>query len=214
VWPEPLSCSIGDGCFPVPTWRAKPRRAAEGIGRSGATRSHAQRALAREDGEHRTFPDASTVARSSRSRTGRSIEKRYVTKSGPRTPAPRSGAVPAQVILQRQLRPQTPFDAPAQIAMLSPGAVASAAARRGRRQVELVAAARTIRATPAMVRTRTTPAPALSPSSRGRDAAARAESFFGSLVGRTSPSCYAVRSPDRNCSSVDAVGAAARPRAG
>jgi hypothetical protein len=37
----------------------KSRRAAEGIGRSGATRSHAQRAVAREhgeDGEHRTSP--------------------------------------------------------------------------------------------------------------------------------------------------------------
>jgi hypothetical protein len=30
-------------CFPVPTWRCpKPRRVAEGIGRSGATRSHGQ----------------------------------------------------------------------------------------------------------------------------------------------------------------------------
>jgi len=49
---------------------AKPRRAAEGIGRSGATRSHAQRALSREhgeDGEHRTFPEVSTVAHSRRS---------------------------------------------------------------------------------------------------------------------------------------------------
>src|SRR6476659_6396250 len=37
----------------------KPRRAAEGIGRSGATRSHAQRAVARdngEDGEHGPSP--------------------------------------------------------------------------------------------------------------------------------------------------------------
>ena len=48
----------------------KPRRAAEGIGRSGATRSHAQRALSREhgeDGEHRTFPEVSTVAHSRQS---------------------------------------------------------------------------------------------------------------------------------------------------
>jgi uncharacterized membrane protein len=55
-------------CFPVPTWRCpKPRRVAEGIGRSRATRSHAQRALSREhgeDGEHRTFPEVSTVAHS------------------------------------------------------------------------------------------------------------------------------------------------------
>ena len=51
----------------------KPRSAAEGIGRSGATRSHAQRAVAREhgeDGEHRTFPEVSTVAHSRRSRIG------------------------------------------------------------------------------------------------------------------------------------------------
>ena len=53
---------------------AKPRRAAERIGRSGATRSHAQRAVPREhgeDGEHRTFPEVSTVAHSRRSRIGR-----------------------------------------------------------------------------------------------------------------------------------------------
>src|SRR6478735_12409520 len=46
---------------------AEPRRAAEGIGRSGATRSHAQRAVAREHGEageHRTFSEGSTVAHS------------------------------------------------------------------------------------------------------------------------------------------------------
>src|ERR1700735_1079020 len=52
----------------------KSRRAAEGIGRSGATRSHAQRAVAREhgeEGEHRTFPEVSTVAPSRRSRIGR-----------------------------------------------------------------------------------------------------------------------------------------------
>ena len=52
----------------------KSRCAAEGIGRSGATRSHAQRAVAREhgeDGEHRTFPEVSTVAHSQRSGIGR-----------------------------------------------------------------------------------------------------------------------------------------------
>jgi len=45
----------------------KPRRATQEIGRSGATRSHAQRALSREhgeDGKHRTFPEVSTVAHS------------------------------------------------------------------------------------------------------------------------------------------------------
>ncbi len=45
----------------------KPRRAAEGTGRSGATWSHAQRTLSREhgeDGEHLTFPEVSTVAHS------------------------------------------------------------------------------------------------------------------------------------------------------
>ena len=52
----------------------QPRRVAEGIGRSRATRSHAQRALSREhgeDGEHRTFPAVSTVAHSRRSRIRR-----------------------------------------------------------------------------------------------------------------------------------------------
>ena len=37
---------------------------------------------------------------------------------------------------------------------------------------------------------------------------------FGLLVGRTSPSCQAVRSPDRNCSSVGAEGSAASPTTG
>jgi hypothetical protein len=67
----------------------KPRRAAEGTGRSGATRSHAQRALSREhgeDGEHRTFPEVSTVAQSAPvggPGRRRSTDKRYVTKPGP-----------------------------------------------------------------------------------------------------------------------------------
>jgi hypothetical protein len=48
---------------------APPEAAARNGGdeRSGATRSHAQRALSREhgeDGEHRTFPEVSTVAHS------------------------------------------------------------------------------------------------------------------------------------------------------
>jgi hypothetical protein len=61
-----LSCSFDKPAFPSRPGAPNPRRAAEGIGRSGATRSHAQRALAREhgeDGEHQTFPDASTVVR-------------------------------------------------------------------------------------------------------------------------------------------------------
>ena len=69
-----LSCSIGDPAFPSDLALPKPLRAAEGIGRSGATRSHAQRAVAREhgeDGEHRTFPEVSTVAHSRRSRIRR-----------------------------------------------------------------------------------------------------------------------------------------------
>ena len=62
-----LSCSIDKPAFPSRPGAPNPRRAAEGIGRSGATRSHAQRAVAREhgeDGEHRTFPEVSTVAHS------------------------------------------------------------------------------------------------------------------------------------------------------
>src|SRR5216683_2531589 len=37
---------------------------------------------------------------------------------------------------------------------------------------------------------------------------------LGALVGRTSPSCHAVRSPERNCSSVGGVGFATSPAAG
>ncbi len=69
--PSQLSCSIGEPAFPSRPALAKPRRAAEGIGRSRATRSHAQRAVAREHGEHRTFPEVSTVAHSRWSRIGR-----------------------------------------------------------------------------------------------------------------------------------------------
>jgi hypothetical protein len=86
-------------CFPVPTWRCPCHGGAtEGIGRSGATRSHAQRALAREhgeDGEHRTFPDVSTVAgfiAVGVPDRHRSIAKRYVTKSPADKSAPASGA--------------------------------------------------------------------------------------------------------------------------
>lgn len=62
-----LSSSIGDPAFPSRPGSAQATARNEGDGRSGATRSHAQRALAREhgeDGEHRTFPAVSTVAHS------------------------------------------------------------------------------------------------------------------------------------------------------
>ena len=85
---NPLFCSIGEPAFP-------PRPGAVGATarsgeeeRSGATRSHAQRALSREHGEageHRTFPEASTVAHSAPvggSGRRRSTDKRYVTKPG------------------------------------------------------------------------------------------------------------------------------------
>ena len=79
----PSACGVTQTGFPVRSASLlsrpdlalpKSRRAAEGIGRSGATRSHAQRAVAREhgeDGERRTFPEVSTVAHSRRSRIGR-----------------------------------------------------------------------------------------------------------------------------------------------
>jgi hypothetical protein len=87
-----LSSSTGEPAFPSrpgcaqATARNGGAWAAKRTKRSGVTRSHAQRALAREhgeDGEHRTFPEVSTVANSASSRrTGRrrSILKRYVTK--------------------------------------------------------------------------------------------------------------------------------------
>ena len=64
---KPLSSSIGEPAFPSRPDGAKATERSAGDGRSGATRSHAQRALAREhgeDGEHRTFPGVSTVAHS------------------------------------------------------------------------------------------------------------------------------------------------------
>jgi hypothetical protein len=67
--PNRLSCSTASLLSRPDLATPKPRRAAEGIGRSRATHSHAQGARAREhgeDGEHRTFPEASTVALSRR----------------------------------------------------------------------------------------------------------------------------------------------------
>jgi hypothetical protein len=62
-----LSGSTGVPAFPSRPGKAKATAHNGGDGRSGATRSHAQRAPAREhgeDGEHRTFPAVSTVAHS------------------------------------------------------------------------------------------------------------------------------------------------------
>jgi transposase InsO family protein len=62
-----LSGSIGAPAFPPRPGNAQAAARNAGDGRSGATRSHAQSALAREhgeDGEHRTFPAVSTVAHS------------------------------------------------------------------------------------------------------------------------------------------------------
>ena len=63
-----LSGSIGEPAFPSRPGSAQAAARNAGDGRSRATRSHAQRALAREhgeDGEHRTFSAVSTVAHSS-----------------------------------------------------------------------------------------------------------------------------------------------------
>ena len=62
-----LSSSIGEPAFLSRPGNAHATARSGGEGRSGATRSHAQRALAREhgeDGEHRTFSAVSTVAHS------------------------------------------------------------------------------------------------------------------------------------------------------
>jgi hypothetical protein len=67
ITPDQLSGSIGEPAFPPRPDNALAMARSEGEERSGATRSHAQRVLAREhgeDGEHRTFPGASTMARS------------------------------------------------------------------------------------------------------------------------------------------------------
>ena len=65
--PIPLFSSIGEPAFPSRPGSAQATAHNEGDGRSRATRSHAQRALAHEhgeDGEHRTFSEVSTVAHS------------------------------------------------------------------------------------------------------------------------------------------------------
>jgi putative transposase len=62
-----LSGSTGEPAFPSRPGNAQAMARSEGEERSGATRNHAQRALAREhgeDGEHRTFPEVSTMAQS------------------------------------------------------------------------------------------------------------------------------------------------------
>jgi hypothetical protein len=86
---NPLSCSIGEPAFPSRPGAAQAAARSGGEERSGATRSHAQRALSREhgeDGEHWTFPEVSTVAHSAPvggPGRPRSTDKRYVTKPGP-----------------------------------------------------------------------------------------------------------------------------------
>jgi putative transposase len=62
-----LSGSIGAPAFLSRPGNAPATARSGGVGRSGAARSHAQHALAREhgeDGEHRTFPEVSIVAHS------------------------------------------------------------------------------------------------------------------------------------------------------
>ena len=62
-----LSGSIDEPAFSSRPGAAMATARNAGDGRSGATRSHAQSAAAREhgeDGEHRTFPAVSTVASS------------------------------------------------------------------------------------------------------------------------------------------------------
>jgi hypothetical protein len=141
---SPLSCSIGEPAFPSRPGAAGPRRAAEGIGRSGATRSHARRAFSREhgeDGEHRTFPEVSTVAHSAP--VGgpghrRSTCKRYVTEPWTiKTGQVFGRPVPALAFLQR-FRRQTPFYVPSAVAIPSTGVAASAVAHRGRRRAALL----------------------------------------------------------------------------
>ncbi|MGH7119952.1 MAG: hypothetical protein ACREFP_13335, partial [Acetobacteraceae bacterium] len=61
-----LSSSIREPAFPSRPGATPATERNAGEGRSRATRSHAQRTLAREHGEageHRTFPAVSTVAR-------------------------------------------------------------------------------------------------------------------------------------------------------
>ena len=115
------------------------------------------------------------------------------------------------------LRRQTPFYAPARTATLSIGAfVMSAVVHQGRCPAALPAAARTIRGMSATVRPRTISASGNRHRARngsGRRRPRRAFGF-GLLVGRTSTSRHAVRSPERNCSSVEGLGAAASPATG
>jgi hypothetical protein len=62
-----LSSPVEAPAFPSRPDDTSDAARSEGDGRSGAARSHAQHPLRRghgEDGEHRTFPGASTVARS------------------------------------------------------------------------------------------------------------------------------------------------------
>jgi hypothetical protein len=65
------------GSIEAPAFPSRPRVTTAtarngGDGRSGATRSHAQRSEHGEDGEHRTFPAVSTVASSASVGGGRS----------------------------------------------------------------------------------------------------------------------------------------------
>ena len=74
-----------EGRFFVPAYVSDRDARSVGQGRSGATRSHAQRALSREHGEdceHRTLTGASTTRRSSLAGTSTPIRIGWFAASG------------------------------------------------------------------------------------------------------------------------------------
>ena len=133
---------------------------------------------------------------------------RDVTQLVPHLPCQESGAMPARASLPRR-RPRRPSCVPAHAATFSLGAVGSGAARRGTGRDEIFAAARTVRATSAMARPQNSCNNSVTLANGSGRRRPRGTFSFGLPVGRTSPSCHAVRSPDRNCSSVEAEGSVA-----
>ena len=100
--PGQLSGSVEAPAFPSRPDNSRAAARSAGEGRSGAARSHAQRPLRREhgeDGEHRTFPAASTVVRRPSGRTKRrrgwSVRLQQPQRRVLAPPRPRSGVMAA-----------------------------------------------------------------------------------------------------------------------
>ena len=122
--------------------------------------------------------------------------------------------MPARASLQRR-PPQTPFCAPAHAATSFTRRCSVRSCPSGKRpgcaSCSRSNSSREVRHGSASNHSRSNSVTLANGSGRRRP---RGAFSFGLLVGRTSPSCHAVRSPERNCSSVEAEGSVASSTTG